>query len=61
LTSAEKSLQNVCKRVIIYSRVLQTTAHELNPAREAVSSGPRRHFVKNEKIIYLQKLDGLVE
>jgi len=30
---------------------IKTTARGQNPAREAVSSGPRRHFVKNEKII----------
>jgi len=30
---------------------LHATAHAPNPAREAVLSGQRRHFVKNEKII----------
>ena len=31
---------------------LQTTARGPNAAREAISSGPQSHFVKDEKIIY---------
>jgi len=32
---------------------LQTTAHEPNPAREAVSSDQTKHIVTNEKIYYI--------
>jgi len=32
---------------------LQTTAHELNPARDAVSSDPRKHCITDEKIYYI--------
>ena len=32
---------------------LQATAREPNPVRKAISSGRRRHFVSNEKIIYM--------
>jgi len=34
---------------------LQTTAYGPNPARKAISSGPRGHFVNNQTIMYLQK------
>ena len=34
---------------VIYSRGHQTTARGPNPAREAISSGPRRHFANEEK------------
>ena len=41
---------------------LQTTAYEPNPAREAVSSDPRKHFVTKEKIYYFyEKLVDLVK
>ena len=32
-----------------YSRGHQTTARGPNPARKAISSGPRRHFANEEK------------
>jgi len=32
---------------------LQTKARRPNPARQDISSGSRRHFVNNEKIMYL--------
>jgi len=35
---------------------LQTTAREPNPARDAISSGPPRDFVNNEKIIHLRRI-----
>ena len=35
---------------------LQTTARGPNPACKDISSGSRRHFVNNEKIMYLQKM-----
>jgi len=35
------------------NQVLQTTVHKPNPASEAVSSDPRKHFVTNEKIYYI--------
>jgi len=35
---------------------LQTMARGPNPARLDISSGSRRHFVNNEKIMYLQKV-----
>ena len=35
---------------------LQTTACGPNPARHNISSGSQRHFVNNEKIMYLQKI-----
>ena len=38
---------------------LQTTAPGPNPARQAISSGPRRQFVNNVKRINLQKLIDL--
>jgi len=38
---------------------LQTTALGSNPALKAISSGPRGHFVNNEKRINLQKLIDL--
>jgi len=31
---------------------LQTTARWPNPARKAISSSPRSHFVNDEKIMY---------
>ena len=36
----------------VYTRGLQTTARGPNPARKAISSGPRSLFVNDEKIIY---------
>jgi len=33
----------------MYNRGLQTTARGPNPAREAISSGPRRNFANKEK------------
>jgi len=45
---------------IAYCRGLQTTAHGPNPVRKAFSSGPRRHFVNNQKYIY-KKHVNLVE
>ena len=35
----------------MYNRGLQTTARGPNPAREAISSGPRRQFANNEKVV----------
>jgi len=35
---------------------LQTTARGPNPVRQDISSGSGRHFVNNEKIMYLQKI-----
>jgi len=35
--------------VLVKGRGLQTTARGPNPAREAISSGPRRHFANKEK------------
>jgi len=34
------------------TRGLQTAARGPDAARKAISSGPRRHFVNDEKIIY---------
>jgi len=35
---------------------LQTIVHETNPAGEAISSDPRKHFVTNEQnLLYLRK------
>ena len=34
---------------VVYSRGLQTTARGPNAAREVISSGPRSHFVNDEK------------
>jgi len=35
---------------------LQTTAGGPNPSRKDISTGSRRHFVDNEKIMHLQKI-----
>jgi len=41
----------------ILKQGLQTTARGPNQAREAISSGRRRHFVNNEKQNIYEKLD----
>ena len=48
---------------MIYHKGLQTTARGPDAAREAISSGPRSHFVNDEKIIHstYEKLVDLVE
>jgi len=35
---------------------LQTTARAPNPACQDISSGSRKHFVNDEKIVHLQKI-----
>jgi len=44
-----------------YTRGHQTTARGPNPAREAISSGPRRHFANQEKQYNKGKFVDLAE
>jgi len=48
---------------MFYTRALQTTARGPDVAREAISSGPRSHFVNDERIIHstYEKFVNLVE
>ena len=46
---------------IVYIRGHQTTARGPNPAREAISSGPRRHFANKEKQYNKGKFVDLTE
>jgi len=48
-----KAFQNRQFFIIAYTGDLQTRARGPNPAREVISTGPRRHFANKEKIIFL--------
>jgi len=41
--------------MIFYDRGLQTTARGPNSTRKAISSGPQRHYVTNEKFCINEK------
>jgi len=51
-TCATFSLIIISATKCALSQGLQTTVRWTNAAREAIASGPRKHFVNNEKIIY---------
>jgi len=49
------SLNSTDRRTSVQAKGLQTTACGPNPVREAISPGPRRHFVIYENRIHLWK------